>query len=82
MSAMSELYDEISTMYYNGMTENQIAHVLNVSVDFVRETIDAIIDEDDWYFDDAMDGDFDSGMTSAGLGTDEDYGYYDSGEEY
>lgn len=26
-------------------------------------------------FDDSMDGDFDSAMASAGLGTDEDYGY-------
>lgn len=30
-------------------------------------------DEDD-DFDEAMDGDFDSGMTNAGFGTDEDYG--------
>jgi hypothetical protein len=27
------------------------------------------------YYDDSMDGDFDSAMTSAGFGTDEDYGY-------
>ena len=26
--------------------------------------------------DESMDGDFDSAMTSAGLGTDEDYGYF------
>ena len=26
-------------------------------------------------YDDSMDGDFDSGMASAGYGTDEDYGY-------
>ena len=26
--------------------------------------------------DESMDGDFDSGMTSAGFGTDEDYGFY------
>jgi hypothetical protein len=26
--------------------------------------------------DESMDGDFDSAMTSAGFGTDEDYGYY------
>ncbi len=32
--------------------------------------------------DESMDGDFDSGMASAGMGTDEDYGYYggDEGE--
>ena len=32
-------------------------------------------DDDDDY-NDMMDGDFDSGMASAGYGTDEDYGYY------
>lgn len=33
-------------------------------------------EEDDEYdeYDDSMDGDFDSGMASAGMGTDEDYG--------
>ena len=39
-------------------------------------------DEEDSNFDDfneSMDGDHDSAMTSAGFGTDEDYGYY--GEE-
>jgi len=35
-------------------------------------------DHDDFYsdYDDSMDGDHDSAMTSAGWGTDEDYGYY------
>lgn len=34
--------------------------------------------DDEWYddIDDSMDGDHDSAMTSAGWGTDEDYGYY------
>ena len=36
---------------------------------------DRAADDADEY-DDSMDGDFDSGMTSAGFGTDEDYGYY------
>ena len=35
--------------------------------------------EDD-YYDDSMDGDFDSAKRDAGFGTDEDYGYY--GEDY
>jgi hypothetical protein len=33
-------------------------------------------DEDFDDMDESMDGDFDSGMASAGFGTDEDYGYY------
>jgi hypothetical protein len=37
--------------------------------------------EDDYYEDDSMDGDWDSGMESAGFGTDEDYGYF-GGDEY
>ena len=37
-------------------------------------------DDDDYYASDAMDGDHDSAMESAGWGTDEDYGYY--GEDY
>jgi DNA-directed RNA polymerase subunit RPC12/RpoP len=32
--------------------------------------------DDDFNFDDSLDGDFDTGMASAGFGTDEDYGYY------
>jgi hypothetical protein len=33
-------------------------------------------DDHDDYYDDSMDGDHDSAMTSAGWGTDEDYGYF------
>ena len=38
-------------------------------------------DDHDDYYDDSMDGDFDSAMASAGHGTDEDYGYYGDPEE-
>jgi hypothetical protein len=34
------------------------------------------------YHDDSMDGDHDSAMTSAGFGTDEDYGYYGENDSY
>lgn len=39
------------------------------------------------YYDESMDGDFDSAMASAGFGTDEDYGLFDDyndfyGEDY
>lgn len=39
-------------------------------------------DEGDTDYDDGMDGDFDSAMTSAGWGTDEDYGYYGGDEDF
>lgn len=38
------------------------------------------VDED--RFDESMDGDFDSAMASAGLGTDEDYGCFGGDETY
>ncbi len=41
------------------------------------------VDEEEYNHDqpdDSMDGDFDSAMASAGLGTDEDYGYFGSDE--
>ena len=38
--------------------------------------VDAEPFEEDCEPDESMDGDFDSGMASAGFGTDEDYGYY------
>lgn len=37
--------------------------------------------ENDDSYDDSMDGDHDSAMTSAGWGTDEDYGYYGNEED-
>ena len=39
-------------------------------------------DDDGWdgFPDESMDGDHESGLASAGWGTDEDYGYY--GEDY
>jgi len=33
-------------------------------------------------YDDSMDGDFNSGMASAGWGTDEDYGYFGNDEDF
>jgi len=37
---------------------------------------DDLLEDEDSDYDESMDGDFDSGMASAGYGTDEDYGYY------
>lgn len=44
---------------------------------FTEKTFEVIEwDEPEDDFDESMDGDFDSAMTSAGFGTDEDYGYF------
>ena len=39
-------------------------------------------DDTGTFMDESMDGDFDSGMASAGFGTDEDYGYYGEDGEW
>ena len=49
-----------------GFDEAEIEHVVNSVYDV----------EDSAEFDDGMDGDHDSAMTSAGMGSDEDYGYF------
>ena len=40
--------------------------------------------DDEWAddYDDSMDGDHESGLTSAGFGTDEDYGYYGDDNDF
>ena len=55
------------------MSEDEVADMSHANEFFLDE------DEDEDY-DDSMDGDWDSGMASAGFGTDEDYGY--AGDEY
>lgn len=40
------------------------------------DTVDYNYDDHDDFYADSMDGDHDSAMTSAGWGTDEDYGHY------
>jgi hypothetical protein len=45
--------------------------------------VESQFDDHDDDFDDSMDGDHESGLASAGWGTDEDYGYYgDYNEDY
>ncbi len=49
--------------------------------DLNRDDFNDFTDEDD--YDDSMDGDHESGLASAGWGTDEDYGFYgDYNEDY
>jgi hypothetical protein len=56
--------------------------------DFNYGEVDADELENSWddSYDDSMDGDHESGLASAGWGTDEDYGYYGDdtplGEDY
>lgn len=79
---------EIDTieMFDNGYYPEEISKALGITVEEVNLILNKYSSEDydeaeydDSEYDDSMDGDFDSAMTSAGFGTDEDYGYY--GEE-
>jgi len=73
MSRMADLDLEIREMLDEGLRPTSIASILNIPLEMVYDVVDAI-DADT--YDESMDGDFDSAMASAGLGTDEDYGYY------
>lgn len=78
MSKMADLDLEIRDMLAEGLSPARISTLLNIPMQMVYDIVDAET-ADDSHYDESMDGDFDSAMTSAGFGTDEDYGYY--GEE-
>lgn len=50
--------------------------------DFEDDHYDDFDDDYENDLDESMDGDFDSAMASAGFGTDEDYGYYETDDMY
>ena len=78
MSKMSDLHLSISQDIEAGnLSFAEIAQKYNVPFDWVNTmAVEMAADGDEARYDDYMDGDFDSAMTSAGHGTDEDYGYY------
>ena len=80
MSVMSSLAIDLENMIESGYADNEIAAALGVSIMIVSQFREEFMDYGRDY-DDSMDGDFDSGMASAGFGTDEDYGDY-TGEWY
>lgn len=73
MSKMAELSIEIEELYAQGYNEATISTMLNVPVELVDEFVASFVDVE---YNESMDGDFASAMTSAGMGTDEDYGNY------
>ena len=73
MGYFSNLHQNIIELHEDGLSIDEIARQLKVDLVTVAEIV---ADYDQDLYDDSMDGDFDSAMTSAGLGTDEDYGYY------
>ena len=73
MSKMSNLMIAIQEDLSVGLLSfAEIAAKHEVPLDWVDSVANEMADQ----YDESMDGDFDSAMTSAGHGTDEDYGYY------
>jgi hypothetical protein len=66
-----EMEDQVIAMYEDGFTVAEIAAAFNSSLEEVQAILDGYLNDD---FDDSMDGDHDSALTSAGWGSDEDYG--------
>ena len=73
MSKMAELAMEIEDLYVQGYNVYTIATMLNIPVEMVDEFVASFMEVS---YNESMDGDFDSAMASAGMGTDEDYGSY------
>jgi hypothetical protein len=73
MSKMAELAMEIEQLYLEGYNEFTIATMLNIPVKLVDNFVASFMEVG---YNESMDGDFDSAMASAGMGTDEDYGSY------
>ena len=73
MSKMSELAMEIEQLYLKGYNEFTISTMINIPVELVDNFVASFMDVE---YNESMDGDFDSAMASAGMGTDEDYGSY------
>lgn len=82
-SAINVLALEASPEYFGDDDNFTItSKEIDVIIDLLRTN--NVTDFSTEYQNDAhesMDGDFDSGMASAGFGTDEDYGYFGGGED-
>lgn len=63
--------DQVIAMYEDGFNVSEIAQAFNTDREAVEEILSGYLDGE---FDDSMDGDHESAMTSAGWGEDESYG--------
>ena len=70
MGRMSELNLQIEELYVEGLSIQAIAEELDIPLEWVQS---ALYDYDESIFV-SLDGDTESGLASAGWGTDEDYG--------
>ena len=77
MSHPDPLYDADNS-YEDDMNYDDHDDFWGLPENKLNELQDEEDEENDWddSYDDSMDGDHESGLSSAGWGTDEDYGYY------
>jgi len=75
MGYFSNLHQSIIELHEDGLPVDEIAVSLMVDLGTVAEIIKEY-EEQNYDYDDSMDGDEASALASAGFGTDEDYGYY------
>jgi transposase len=75
MGYFSNLHQSIIELHEDGVSLDEIAIRLKVDLGTVAEIIKDY-EEQNYDYDDSMDGDEASALASAGFGTDEDYGYY------
>lgn len=75
MGYFSNLHQSIIELHEDGFSLDEIAIRLKVDLGSVAEVVKDY-EEDNYDYDDSMDGDEASALASAGFGTDEDYGYY------
>ena len=69
--------DDITSGFFNDDEHPlDIANEVEQDWDYEDDYFDCLLPGED------MDGDFDSGMASAGFGTDEDYGYYGGEDDF
>ena len=73
MGKVSNMILEIQDLLVSGFDPEQISRRLDIPVQWVYDAAEMAEEQ---YYDEYMDGDHDSAMTSIGWGTDEDYGYY------
>jgi hypothetical protein len=78
MSKVADLHAQILELSDEGLKPVSSSGVRGVPLEMVYDVLEA--EEIGEPYDDSMDGDFDSAMASAGLGTDEDYGYFGDNE--
>jgi len=83
MSRFKDMIIDIEADLERGkLSFQQIADFYGIPVADVETIAKEVMNQfDDSQYNESLDGDFDSGMASAGFGTDEDYGYYGENDE-